>query len=91
MQNHDVMRREQAASAAFSSVAGILDKELRLPARAVEAIEAVCLARLYVDKDYILGKVVQENLAYWKNFGLMTAIKRRIGIGEHPFRQRRQG
>jgi hypothetical protein len=91
MQNHDVMRREQAACAAFSSVARILDKEFRLPARAVEAIEEVCRARLYVDRQYILDTVVRANLGYWKRFGLVTAIKRKIGIGEHPFRQERQG
>jgi hypothetical protein len=86
MQNHDVMRREQAATAAFGSVADILDKELRLPTRAVEAIEEICLARLYVDKDYILDTVVRANLDYWKQFGLATAMKRKIGIGKHPFR-----
>jgi hypothetical protein len=86
MQNHDVMRREQAASAAFSSVAGVLDKDLQLPTRAVDAIEEVCRTRLYVDKDYILDTVVRENLVYWKHFGLVTAMRRKIGIGEHPFR-----
>jgi hypothetical protein len=86
MQNHDVMRREQAATAAFSSVAGVLDQKFRLPARAMEVIEEVCLSRLYVDREYILGRVVQENLAYWQNFGFVTAMKRKIGIGEHPFR-----
>jgi hypothetical protein len=86
MQNHDFMRREQAATAAFSSVAGVLDQEFRLSARAVEVIEEVCLARLYVNEDYILGTVVHENLAYWKNFSRVTALRRKIGIGEHPFR-----
>jgi hypothetical protein len=86
MQNHDVMRREQAASAAFSSVAGVLGKDLQLPSRAVNAIEEVCRTRLYVDKDYIINTVVRDNLDYWKEFGLVTAMKRKIGIGEHPFR-----
>ena len=86
MQNHDIIRREQAASAVFSSVMGVLNNDLQLSARAVCAIEEVCLARLYVDKDYILKVVVRENFAYWKNFGLVTAIRRKIRIGEHPFR-----
>jgi hypothetical protein len=86
MQNHDVMRREQAASAVFSSVASVLEKDLRLPARAVNVIEEVCRTRLYVDKNYILDTVVRGNLDYWKEFGLVTAMKRKIGIGEHPFR-----
>jgi hypothetical protein len=86
MPNHDVLRREQAAFAAFNSVAVVLGKDLQLPARAVNAIEKVCLSRLHVDEFYILETVVGHNLDYWKSFGLMTAVKRKFGIGEHPFR-----
>ena len=82
MQNHDVMRREQQAAAAASAALG----KVELPRRAQAKIEEICLTRLYTDVPYILVSVVSENLRYWKHFGLMTAMTRKLRIGDHPYR-----
>jgi hypothetical protein len=91
--NHDVMRRGQSAALAASAALARLAKEegLRLPKRAEAKIEEICAARFFTDSGDIFENVLKAHLGYWKNYGVLRAALRRIGIGEHPFRQRRQG
>jgi hypothetical protein len=88
MQNHDLMRREQsAAQAASSALAGLAQGEgIRLPKRAEAKIEEICAARSLTDSGDIFESVLKAHLGYWKNYGVLRAAARKLGIGEHPFR-----
>ncbi len=90
--NHDLMRRGQsAAMAASSALARLgLEMDVTLPRRAEDKVEEICAARFLTDSGEIFENVLKAHLAYWKNYGVLRAALRRLGIGEHPFRQRRQ-
>lgn len=90
--NHDLMRRGQSASMAASSALGRLAQEegRPLPKRAEAKVEEICAARFLTDSGDIFEDVLKAHLAYWKSYGVLRAALRKMGIGEHPFRQRRQ-
>ena len=90
--NHDLMRRGQSASMAASAALGRLAREegSPLPKRAEAKVEEICAARFLTDSGEIFEDVLKAHLAYWKNYGVLRAALRKMGIGEHPFRQRRQ-
>ena len=91
--NHDLMRRGQSAAMAASSALARLGQEERrpLPKRAEAKVEEICAERFFTDSGEIFEHVLKSHLGYWKNFGVLRAAWRKVGIGEHPFRQRRQG
>ena len=91
--NHDVMRRGQSAALAASFALARLAQEegVPLPKRAEAKVEEICAARLFTDSGVVFEDVLKANLAYWKNYGVLRAALRKLGIGDHPFRQRRQG
>jgi hypothetical protein len=91
--NHDVMRRGQSAALAASSALTKLAQEqgMPLPKRAEAKIEEICAARFFTHSGDIFENVLKAHLGYWKKYGVVRAAARRMGIGEHPFRQRRQG
>lgn len=91
--NHDLMRREQSAAQAASSALARLAQEegITLPKRAEEKVGEICAERFFGDGNYIFESILKAHLAYWKNYGVLRAALRKMGIGEHPFRQRRQG
>jgi hypothetical protein len=91
--NHDVMRRGQGAALAASAALVRLAQEdgTVFPKRAEEKIEEICAERFFTDSGDIFENVLKAHLDYWKNYGVLRAAARRIGIGEQPFRQRRQG
>ena len=62
-----------------------------LPKRAEAKVEEICAARFFTDSGVIFEDVLKAHLGYWKNYGVLRAALRKLGIGEHPFRQRRQG
>jgi GTP cyclohydrolase II len=90
--NHDVMRRGQSAAQAASAALARLAQEegMLLPKRAEAKVEEICAARFLTDSGDIFEDVLKAHLAYWKNYGVLRAALRKMGIGEHPFRQRRQ-
>jgi hypothetical protein len=90
--NHDLTRRGQCAAQAASSALARLGQELntKLPRRAEAKIEEICAARFLTDSGDIFEDVLKAHLGYWKNYGVLRAAARKMGIGEHPFRQRRQ-
>jgi hypothetical protein len=91
--NHDVMRRGQSAALAASRALARLAQEegTVLPKRAETKVEEICAARFLTDSGDIFENVLKAHLGYWKNYGVLRAAVRRMGIGEHPFRRRRQG
>ena len=91
--NHDLMRRGQsAAMAASAALARLALEEGRpLPKRAEARVEEICAERLFTDRDDIFESVLKAHLGYWRNYGVLRAALRKLGIGEHPYRQRRQG
>jgi GTP cyclohydrolase II len=90
--NHDVMRRGQSAAQAASAALARLAQEegMLLPKRAEAKVEEICAERFLTDSGDIFEDVLKAHLAYWKNYGVLRAALRKMGIGEHPFRQRRQ-
>jgi hypothetical protein len=90
--NHDVMRRGQSAALAASAALERLAQEegMFLPKRAEAMVEEICAERFLTDSGEIVENVLKAHLAYWKNYGVLRAALRKMGIGEHPFRQRRQ-
>ena len=86
--NHDLMRRElSAAQAASSALARLAQEEgVLLPKRAEAKVEEICAARFLTDSGAIFEGVLKAHLAYWKNYGVLRAALRKMGIGEHPFR-----
>ncbi len=34
----------------------------------------------------ITGKVILPNTDYWRNFGVLKSVMRKIGVGDHPYR-----
>jgi hypothetical protein len=91
--NHDLMRRGQStAQAASSALARLAQEEgITLAKRAEAKVEEICAARYLTDSGDIFENVLKAHLGYWRNYGVLRAAARRVGIGEHPFRQRRQG
>jgi GTP cyclohydrolase II len=91
--NHDVMRRGQSAALAASAALARLAQEegVHLPKRAEAKVEEICAARFLTDSGDIFENVLKAHLGYWKNYGVLRAALRKMGIGGHPFRQRRQG
>jgi hypothetical protein len=91
--NHDVMRRGQSAALAASSALARLAQEdgTILPKRAEAKIEEICAARFLTDSRLIFEEVLKAHLGYWKSYGVLRAALRKLGIGDHPFRQGRQG
>ncbi len=63
---------------------------MRLPNWAEAKIEEVCAERFLTDSGAIFEDVLKAHLGYWKNYGVLRAALRKMGIGEHPYRQRRQ-
>jgi hypothetical protein len=90
--NHDLMCRGQSAALAASSALARLGQELntKLPHRAEAKIEEICTKRFFTDSGEIFENVLKAHLSYWKKYGVLRAAARKMGIGEHPFRQRRQ-
>ena len=90
--NHDLMRRGQSAAMAASAALARLaqDEGIALPKRAEAKVEEICAERSFTDRDDILESVLKAHLGYWKNYGVLRAAARKLRIGEHPFRQRRQ-
>jgi hypothetical protein len=86
--NHDVMRRGQSAALAASAALARLAQEegMFLPKRAEAKVEEICAARSLTDSSDIFESVLKAHLRYWKNYGVLRAAARKMGIGEHPFR-----
>jgi hypothetical protein len=86
--NHDLMRRGQSAALAASSALERLGQELntKLPRRAEAKVEEICAARYLTDSGLIFEDVLKAHLAYWKNYGVLRAAMRKLGIGDHPYR-----
>ena len=78
---------------AASSALARLGQEMNvsLPRRAEAKIGEICATRFLTDSGVIFEDVLKAHLGYWKNFGVLRAALRKLGIGEHPFCQRRQG
>ena len=86
--NHDLMRRGQSAAMAASSALARLahDEGRPLPKRAEAEVEEICAAQFLTDSALIFEDVLKAHLAYWKNFGVLRAALRKLGIGDHPYR-----
>jgi hypothetical protein len=77
-----------AASSALARLGQ--EMNLALPRRAEAKVEEICAARFFTDSGEIFENVLKAHLSYWKKYGVLRAAARKMGIGEHPFRQRRQ-
>ena len=78
--------------AVSSALARLAQEEGRLlPKRAESKIEELCAERFLTDGSEIFEDVLKAHLGYWRNYGVLRAALRKFGIGDHPYRQRRQG
>jgi hypothetical protein len=86
--NHDVMRRGQSAALGASAALARLAQEegIRLSKRAEAKVEEICATRFFTDSGDILENVLKAHLGYWKNYGVLRAALRKLGIGDHPYR-----
>jgi hypothetical protein len=82
------MRRGQSAAEAAYTALARLGQELntKLPRRAEAKVEEICAARFLTDSGEIFENVLKAHLGYWKNYGVLRAAARKMGIGDHPYR-----
>ncbi len=73
--------------AASSALARLAQDEGRpLPKLAEAKVEEICTARFLTDSGDIFESVLKAHLGYWKNYGVLRAAMRKMGIGDHPYR-----
>jgi hypothetical protein len=88
MRNHDLASRETRAKIAALAPMQMMEAQQKVlfSKRARRLITEFALRNGLTETLEITGKVVLLNTDYWRNFGILKSVMRKIGVGDHPYR-----
>ena len=88
MRNHDLVSRERRAKIAALTAIQLAQaqEKVSFPKAAQELITEIALRNGLTETLDITGKVILPNTDYWRNFGVLKSVMRKIGVGDHPYR-----
>jgi hypothetical protein len=88
MRNHDLASRETRAKIAALAAMQMMEAQqnVSFPKGARSLITEIALRNGLTETLEITGKVILPNTDYWRNFGILKSVMRKIGVGDHPYR-----